>query len=425
MFRTLAQFVACAAAVLSPVLMLSVRGGAGYCFFVVFILSLIHLADADARRHAASLYRANRAFVIGLLALPTVILFQIVVLRISHISALDPFLRFALVVPCFFFLASLPSSQLRLVQWGFVVGAISVGVWAVYVSHYSGPSQWSSGDRLGNSFTNPIPFGDTAILLAFLSVISISRTQHVPSMESLIKILALVLGGYASLRSGSRGGWVAIPLLLWATLSGRHMASTARTRLAWIGALILCVAALALANNTIRTRFTAIGADIQSMHHGNDNTSVGLRFNLWRACTQLYFENPMFGVGRGNLNEALGALAARGDAPREIVNSGGHSEFFSAISQAGTAGLIALLMMYIGTFRAFWPYRLSQDPEIATAAYMGLGTVGATIIFGLTIDALTLVMTASFFALTVATLLAWIIAKTREQAIGADRQRYA
>lgn len=420
MFRTLMQFVACSAVVLSPVLMLSVKGGAGYCFFVVFLLSLIYLSSAEGRRHAALLYRAHRAFVIGMLALPAVILLQIVVLRVSAPSALDPFLRFALAVPCFFLLASLPSRQLRLVQWGFVVGALTVGAWAVYVSLYPEAFQWTYGNRLGNSFTNPIPFGDTAILLAFMSVISISRKQSVRTAEVAIKVLALVLAGYASLRSGSRGGWIAIPLLVWATLSGRHLLNTARSRFVWFGVALACIAAFAVTSTTIRTRFEAVGTDIESMQQGNGNTSVGLRFNLWQACTKLYLEHPVFGVGRGNLDEALGALAERGEAPRDIVNSGGHSEFFSAISQTGTVGLVALLMLYAGTFHAFWRYRRHPDPEVVTAAYMGVGTVGATVIFGLTIDALTLVMSTAFFALTVATLLAWIDARVREQTTNSD-----
>src|SRR6185437_11715917 len=79
-----------------------------------------------------------------------------------------------------------------------------------------------------------------------------------------------------------------------------------------------------------------------------------------------------------------------------------------------TFGVAALLLLYVGTFRPFWRSRLSADGEIATASYLGLAVVGSTIIFGLTIDALTLVMSAAFFALTVATLLAWIEARKRE-----------
>src|ERR1700709_335057 len=87
---------------------------------------------------------------------------------------------------------------------------------------------------------------------------------------------------------------------------------------------------------------------------------------------------------------------------------------FSTLSQTGTVGVAALLLLYVGTFTPFWRNRLSADGEIATASYLGLAVVGSTIIFGLTIDALTLVMSAAFFALTVATLLARIGARKRE-----------
>lgn len=114
--------VATVAVVLSPALMLSIRGGTGYCFFVIFALALAYLAEAEHRRHAAALFREHRLFVLGLIGMPAVVLFQIAAFRSSTFPAFDPFLRLALAVPSFFYLGSLASRQLRLVQWGFVAG---------------------------------------------------------------------------------------------------------------------------------------------------------------------------------------------------------------------------------------------------------------------------------------------------------------
>jgi predicted lipopolysaccharide heptosyltransferase III len=403
--------VATAAIVLSPVLMLSMKGGAGYCFFVVFALALVHLCKAEHRRRAAELFRAHRLFVLALVVLPCFLLFQILVLRTGRFPSFDPFLRFALAVPGFFFLASLPSRRLRLVQWGFVAGALCTGAWAVYVSLYH--REWALMGRLGNSFTNPIPFGDTALLLAFLSLVSIERGRRAHFAELAIKIAAFALGGYASYLSGSRGGWIAAPVLVWTTVAGRQWVTSPRTRIVLSGAIVVFCVALA-STTIVRERIDAVGADVTKMQQGDFDTSVGLRLELWRACALLYARNPVFGVGRGGLNDALDNLARRGEASRAIVNAGGHSEFFSAISQTGTVGLAALLFLYAGTFVPFWRNRRSSDPEIATASYLGLAVVGSTVIFGLTIDALTLVMNASFFSLTLATLLAWIDARKRE-----------
>ncbi|NPT62344.1 hypothetical protein GNZ13_49530 [Paraburkholderia sp. 5N] len=403
--------VATLAVVLSPAFMLSIRGGTGYCFFVIFALALAYLGEAEHRRRAAALFREHRLFVLGLIGMPAVVLFQIAVFRSSTFPAFDPFLRLALAVPSFFYLGSLASRQLRLVQWGFVAGALGAGTWAIY-AHFH-PAVWVFPDRLGNSFTNPIPFGDTALLLGFLSIVSITRGRCTHAAEAAIKIAAFLLGGYASYLSGSRGGWIAVPLLVWTTVGGRHWLAGRRARIA-LGCAIVAFSVALASTSIVRQRVDAIVSDVKGIQQGDIDTSVGLRLELWRASALLYSRHPAFGVGRGRLEEALNALAQRAEAPRAIVNAGAHSEFFSTLSQMGTAGVAALLLLYVGTFTPFWRNRLSADGEIATASYLGLAVVGSTIIFGLTIDALTLVMSAAFFALSVATLAAWIEARKRE-----------
>jgi predicted lipopolysaccharide heptosyltransferase III len=409
--KQLSDSVSTIAVVLSPAVMLSIRGGTGYCFFVVFALALAYLCKAGNRRRAAALFREHRLFVLGLTGMPAVILFQIAVLRNGTFPSLDPFVRLVLAVPIFFYLGSLPSRQLRLVQWGFVAGALGAGLWAIY-AHFH-PEIWNHADRLGNSFTNPIPFGDTALLLAFLSVVPITMSGRMRVAETAIRIMAFLLGGYASYLSGSRGGWIALPLFIWAAVGGLHRLSSRRARIALGCAIVAFFVALASSRIVVQ-RVDAVVSDARRMQQGEIDTSLGLRLELWRASALIYVRHPAFGVGRGRLEEALNGLAERGEAPRAIVNAGAHSEFFSALSQMGTAGVAALLLLYVGTFTPFWQNRLSADRETATASYLGLAVVGGTIIFGLTIDALTLVMSAAFFALNVATLLAWIEARKRE-----------
>jgi ADP-heptose:LPS heptosyltransferase/O-antigen ligase len=391
--------------------MLSIRGGTGYCFFVTFVLALAYLGKAEHRARAAALFREHRLFVLGLLGMPTVVLFQIMVFRSATFPALDPFLRLALVVPSFFYLASLTYRQLRLVQWGYVVGALGAGTWAIYARFH--PAVWAIPDRLGNSYTNPIPFGDTALLLGFLSIVSITRGRSTRKAEVAIKVMAFLLGGYASYLSGSRGGWVAVALLVWAAVAGRRWLASRRPRNTLGCAIVVFFVALGF-TGFVHQRVDAVVSDIKQLQQGNIDTSVGLRLELWRASALLYLRHPVFGVGRGRLEQALNELAERGQAPRAIVNAGAHSDFFSTLAQMGTVGVVALLLLYAGTFKAFWRNRFSAEGEIATASYLGIAVVGSTIIFGLTIDALTLVMSAAFFALNVATLLAWIEARKRE-----------
>lgn len=404
--------LAAVAIVLSPVVLLLVKRAQGYCFFTVLVASLVWFVCAGNAQRALAAWRSERWFVAGMLVLPAVLLFQVLVVRTGTFEALDPFLRFALVVPGFAMLASFDSRQLRRVQWGFALGAAGVGVGAIYARFH--PGTWAIPGRLGNSFVNPIPFGDTSLLLGFLALISWTHAARMSRFGIVFRIVALLLGGYASFLSGSRGGWIALLVLLWATFAGgRGVFSKPRVRWALAGVVAACVVLFAV-TGVVHQRIEAAVSDVNKMEHGNRDTSLGLRYDLWRASTLLYERHPVFGVGRGHLRDALDDLARHGEAPRDIVNPGAHDEIFSALSQTGTIGLFSLLLLYAGMIVPFWRRRRSADPEISMAAYSGLAIAGSTIVFGLTIDALTSVMNAGFLALSEATLLAWILARERE-----------
>jgi O-antigen ligase len=356
----------------------------------------------------------------GLVSMPCVVLFQIVVVRTGKFPELDPLLRLGLAVPIFFFLSSLSSRHLRLVQWGFVAGAIAVGVWAIYAHAFI--PKWAPPARLGNSFTNPIPFGDTALLLGALSIASLTRGQRPGNVELVVKLVACSAGLYASYVSGTRGGWIAIPVLIWATANSRHWLNSMRARLAFACLLFASAAAFAC-TSIVWDRFEAFHSDVRQIEVGNLDSSTGERLELWRASVVLFERHPVLGVGRGRLESSLRTLAEHGETSPVIVNGRAHSDFFSALAETGIVGVAALLLLYIGTLGSFWRNRRSTDPEIATAASLGIGLVGSTILFGLTIDVFTLVMNAAFFALTAATLLAWIEARKRELGDGAALAR--
>ncbi|UDG82436.1 O-antigen ligase family protein [Candidatus Vallotia cooleyia] len=403
--------VTTAAIILSPTLILSVKGGTGYCFFTILALAFLHLAILENRRHAIEILRTYRLYAISMSTLPVVIAFQVLVLHDGRLAALDPMLRLVLVIPSFLLLASLPSYWLCRVEWGFVAGALLTGAWALYAIVH--PSAWYGPGRLGNSFINPIPFGDMALLIGFLAFASLDRGNHVSGIELAIKIIALLAGCLASYLSGSRGGWIALPWLIWSYFSGRHWMLSIYSRIA-VGAVLVGCLTIAGTTSIVSERLNAISTDLRKFEQGEVMTSTGQRLELWRASLRLLVEHPVLGVGKGHLKLALIELADRGKISRLITNEHAHNEFFSMLAEVGIIGMMSLILLYIGTFLSFWRERKNEDTTISTAAYLGLALVGSTMIFGLTIDILPIVMNSAFFALTSATLLATIASRKRE-----------
>jgi O-antigen ligase len=397
----------------APAVNLVWRGGTGYCFFAIFALAL---GAAVAKRRMPGYFSGLRTylwFTIGMLAFVVAIAVQQALFGYWMPRQFDALSRFVLAVPVFLLLRQLPSRHLRAIGWGCAAGALAVGAWALMDQPVGG---WTDANRLNNSYTNAIPFGDTALLLGFLSVFTLGWDTPRNWLVFGLRLLALLGGGYASYLSGSRGGWLAVPVFV--VLLGMQYRWYAHKRRLLITTVAIVIAATALfSTERVRNRLGEVTSDVSMLHQGDDYTSVGLRFQLWNASGLIFMHHPVYGVGKGRLVDELGLLAKRGEVKAEIVNERAHSDFFSTLAEMGAIGVICLLSFYYGISVYFWRHRLSNDAVIRAAAYAGLGVATSTVIFGLTIDVLVPIMVTVLLALLVATFLAVIDSRKRELAM--------
>ena len=397
---------------LAPAVNLMWRGGTGYCFFVILALAL---GAAVVNRRLPGYFsglRTYRWFTIGMLAFVVAIGIQQLLFGYWFPRQFDALSRFVLALPVFLLLRQLPSRNLRMLGWGCAVGALAVGVWAILDQPAGG---WTDANRLNNSYTNAIPFGDTALLLAFLSVFTLGWDDPRDWRVLLPRLLALVAGGYASYLSGTRGAWLAVPVFV-VLLGMQYQWFARRKRLLAATVAIVIAAGALLSTERVQKRLFEVTNDFSMMHQGEDATSVGLRLQLWDASRMIFVQHPVFGVGKGHLVDELGLLAKRGEVKGEIVNERAHSDFFSTLAEMGVIGVACLLLFYFGISVYFWRNRHSTDPAIRAASYSGLAVAASTVIFGLTIDVLVPIMVTVLLALLAATLLAIVDARKRELA---------
>ena len=396
----------------APAVNLVWRGGTGYCFFAILALAL---GAAVANRRMPGYFsglRTYRWFTIGMLAFVIAIAVQQALFGYWLPRQFDALSRFVLALPVFLLLRQLPSRHLRVIGWGCAAGALAVGIWALVDQPAGG---WTDANRLNNSYTNAIPFGDTALLLGFLSVFTLGWDKPRDWRVLGIRLLALVGGGYASYLSGSRGGWLAVPVFV-VLLAMQYQWYAQKKRLLIATLAIMIGAGALLSTERVQKRLGEVTNDVSMMHQGEDYTSVGLRFQLWNASGLIFMHHPVYGVGKGRLVDELGLLAKRGEVKAEIVNERAHSDFFSTLAEMGAIGVMCLLLFYFGISVYFWRHRLSSDPSIRAASYAGLAVATSTVIFGLTIDVLVPIMVTVLLALLVATFLAVIDARKRELA---------
>ncbi|QBQ98100.1 O-antigen ligase family protein [Paraburkholderia pallida] len=400
---------------LGPATNLVWRGGTGYCFFLLLAFALY---GAYAYRKDSTYFapwREYRWYTAAMLAPLAVVVVQQLLLGYWAPHQFDALSRLTLALPIFLLLARLPSRRLTVLGWGCALGALAASAWVIVDRP---PGGWSDTERLSNYYTNAIPFGDTALLFAFLAVFTFGWDRKLRPLALVVKLAALVAGGFVSYLSGTRGGWIAVPV--FALLLGVQYGWFSHWKRVVVTLALLAVAAGALFSTSgIRHRVAEAGSDFALMQRGDKDTSVGLRLQLWNASVTLFERHPVYGVGKGHLEQALGELAQHGEASQQIVNERAHSDFFSAIAEMGAVGAATLLLLYFGTSIYFWRACRAADTVIRTAGCSGLAVSFSTILFGLTIDVLVPIQVVVLIALLTATFLAVIVSRKRELENGA------
>lgn len=316
-------------------------------------------------------------------------------------STLDSPSRFLMAIPIFL---ALRTRQVRLAPWTdltFALGGLGAALVIVFA-----PFDWGSG-RLGSNFLNPIHFGDIATLLFVLSLLSINWIRRDNVWVKALKILGALFAAYASIKGGSRGGWVALPVIAVMLIAvGMHRHSW-KLKLAAALASVVIIAIPTVLAPVVLTRFDQIGSDLKAMKQGDDDSSIGVRLKLYQASVQLFTQNPVFGLGAFGYKRSMPELSAEGALTPHAAELGRgetHNQIFAYAVDYGILGLLASMGLYVVPWLLLWRRRYLPNPTQHRTVLMALVYVLGFFIFGLTVDTFTLKITTSVYAAMVAAL---------------------
>lgn len=303
---------------------------------------------------------------------------------ITHSLGLDRVLKYLAV------LLALPALLVRRPQawalrWGCAVGACGAGLtaaWQVMLRHMA----------RAEGYTNAIQFGNLALLLGVCSGI---WALHAPARRARwAGWIGAALGLAASLASGSRGGWVVLPLLLLLALwLAPRPQGRAQGRHGWraLGVTALVCAMLALLP-PVQQRAERAANEYLRAEQRMDDTSIGLRLAFWRQAWADGQSNPWVGVGQSGYEQLQREAVAHGLMPAQAVEfNHAHNEWLDMFAKRGLLGVIGLLLFYAVPGALFWR-GLRQQANQATpdagarhaAAVCGLATVLGFVGFGMT-----------------------------------------
>ncbi|MBM4189761.1 MAG: O-antigen ligase family protein [Betaproteobacteria bacterium] len=276
-------------------------------------------------------------------------------------------------------------------------------------------------DRASGAAGNPITFGNTAIVLAAVALVSgvmFPFQGAKAKWKQAFVLFAGASGTGASLLSGSKGGWISLFIIgiTVAYLSTQHWPAWRRHLSALAVVLSLLMAALLAPTHVVKDRVVSgLKGGWHWVHTGEvTEDSVSMRLEIWRLSAVVISEKPWFGHGSIGAHQrweelsrqsgASPALASLYQANKKFVSS--DNEFIGALKGGGVLGAIGLFAGYIGVWLAFWRWRKHSDAQIRTLASIGLLLVPVYLEFGLSVSVFGMNVFRSVFVMLAVCLLA-------------------
>ena len=265
---------------------------------------------------------------------------------------------------------------------------------------------WTFG-RVATYFMDPLTLATHITIAGFISLFLVDASGRDPAWLKGLKYLAFLAGLAVSIATGSRSGWVMIPLLVSLWLIGVRGAKSARQVLLSVLAVSVACFALYWGSEVVHTRVIAGVQDVLEYLSGADkDTSLGIRISLMRANWILFLQSPIYGWGFQGVPALMSipAIAAFLSPIAEgfFVHSGGHNEFLQSMMHMGVLGLASRLLLFGVPLVLFAQAVRSPVARRRTAGYLGLVVVIGYLTASASMEVFNLIYAASYYGLLVA-----------------------
>ena len=278
--------------------------------------------------------------------------------------------RFLLALPVFLMVRRFGLSR-GAIKWGVFVGAVVAGLWAFYQKQHLGISR-----AFGGTSSNVHVFGDISLVLGFMSVALFQPDWSKDWRWGCVVLVSFSLGVFGSLASGTKGGWISAPILLWVMVDLlRHPTYTKHLMLVAIGAAGAIL--IWYFSPFIQVRLGNMSLAIATYFDTGQVTdgSVSIRLALWHTAILIFMDNPLFGTGIGSFNIAKLPYLDQNFVPQIIGSFDPHSQFFNALYELGIFGPIPIYAIY-GAFIFQCHQSFGQNKAFSTAGlFLGLGFI--------------------------------------------------
>ena len=255
--------------------------------------------------------------------------------------------------------------QAKTVLFIFIISGIIIGLCAIadltgfarsqfwYFDEYpSEPDLVTLGIDLG---MNSIHFGIVcaawlAVVVANLGIIVASLNK----IEIALAVVSILFLSFALAMSGARSGWISLPFVFFIPF----VLSSWSTKTKLLVFMVLALGFITVLQSPfVQKRLDLVSEEVTEYINSTDvsdfirsSTSIGLRFELWRAAWEVFLENPVLGAGPGNYRSSMQkiALGSSGRFHQDIeIHKNPHSLYLKALAERGISGLVSTLLILV------------------------------------------------------------------------------
>jgi len=282
--------------------------------------------------------------------------------------------RWLIGLPIFVFLYYVRINFTKILDWVAPICILAAFIGSTYLN----PSDaW--GDRVTVSHIDPLEFGFMSLSVGLMCLASVAVDIYKKnySINTIVKFLAFVLGAYLSIRSGSRSGWAALPVVVILVFYILYRPKF------WKGAIFVLFASAAVfalyqVNSIVKARVDSLLLELLQypwLGGVSQDTSVSLRITFYRLGYYYFSHSPLFGWGErgyGEIKDAAELMTFSTQLARDVAYSAlFHSEWLTQSVRFGILGLLGVAWVFLLPMRLFVSFIKSGNDYLKVVC-MGL-----------------------------------------------------
>ncbi len=400
-----------------PVNFLAIKHGVHVSLYGLFIISIIYWLSQSTQKFSYIKDLNVLAVVISLSSIFIATALTQLIRQDIYWPSFDGPSRLALAAIVFIFLRTQSISFLKLLEIAIPIGLILTLI--MIVSFPETSAHW--GGRFATKFVDPNTLGSQSLILGIICLLMINKNY--PFTKNAFILIGSATGIYLSIHAGSRGGWLALPFILFAwsiiqfkerfTCSLKNLFKL--TLMVFLGATVLTLIFIALAKlPMVRVRIDLGYLDIIKLLNGDFNTSIGTRIAMWIISFKYLVPIAgLSGLGETDVKNLLTTLPIDPIQFREAIyhlsNTGPHSDFLAKLLSMGYIGCLAYASTVITPLLVFIKKIFNANLQQRSASRIGLYYLIGIMICGLSNEMLSLKYLCSFYGLMIACLAADVL----------------